>query len=142
MAFCPNCGTDIPEGALNCPNCGASFAQAYGDPADHTAEFSPKDISDNKIMALCPYVFSTLGVIIALLAANKSDYAGFHVRQALKIQIVAVLGLILLIIPIAGWLAYLVLAIICLVATIIEIIQVFKGEAKEPIVIKNFSFLK
>ena len=48
--------------------------QPYVDPKDHTAEFNPKDISDNKVMAMLPYLMGTIGIIIALLACRESAY--------------------------------------------------------------------
>ena len=59
------------------------YAPAY-DPNDHTAEFDPKDISDNKIYAMLGYLLGTGGIIIALLGAKDSPYAKFHVKQAIK----------------------------------------------------------
>ena len=44
--------------------------QQYYDPKDHTAEFDAKDISDNKVMAMLPYLMGTIGIIIALIASK------------------------------------------------------------------------
>lgn len=59
------------------------------DPADHTAEFDPEDVSQNKVIAMAAYILGTVGIIIALLAAPQSKYAAFHSRQALKLDIVS-----------------------------------------------------
>ena len=64
------------------------------DPADHTAEFDPEDVSQNKVIAMAAYILGTVGIIIALLAAPQSKYAAFHSRQALKLDIVSTLLLI------------------------------------------------
>lgn len=112
------------------------------DPSDHTAEFDAKDISENKVIALCPYIFSVLGVLVALLASKESKYVAFHVRQALKIYVVMGISSFLTIIPFVGWLAMAVIYIICFVAIIIEFFSVCGGKAKEAPVIKNFDFLK
>jgi len=159
MAFCSNCGNQLPEGTTFCANCGAPVgapqqaapvmpvapvAPAY-DPADHTAEFDPQDISDNKVLAMTPYILSTVGIIIALLAGQQSPYVMFHARQALKLDIVTILlGIVTailawtIIVPIAGAIAIVVLMVI----RIIAFFQVCKGQAKEPAIIKNLSFLK
>lgn len=63
-----------------------AFAPAY-DPYDHTAEFDPKDISDNKVFAMLCYLMDFIGIIVALLATHSSKYTMFHVRQALKITV-------------------------------------------------------
>lgn len=106
MKVCTNCHLSFPDSASHCAQCGAPLTTVAnqppvysGDPLDHTAEFDPADISANKVFALIPYLMGWFGVIITLLASSSSPYAGFHVRQALKIQIVTLLSLVLLIIP-------------------------------------------
>lgn len=114
MKTCPNCNAQLDDNAIFCTACGTqfgavppqqnaippqqnaippqqnavppqpAFAPAY-DPYDHTAEFDPKDISDNKVFAMICYLMGFIGIIVALLATNSSKYAMFHVRQALKI---------------------------------------------------------
>lgn len=118
--------------------------QPYVDPKDHTAEFDPKDISENKVMALTAYLLGTIGIIIALLAAKESPYAGFHVRQALKLTIVNMLLTIItlvlcwtVIVPFAGA----VCAVIIFVVRIICFFQVCSGKAKEAAIVSSFGFL-
>ena len=112
MKVCTNCHLSFPDSASHCTQCGAPLTTVAdqppvysGDPLDHTAEFDPADISANKVFALIPYLMGWVGVIITLLASSSSPYAGFHVRQALKIQIAALLSLVLAIIPFLGWVA-------------------------------------
>lgn len=119
--------------------------QPYVDPKDHTAEFDAKDISDNKVMAMLPYLMGTIGIIIALLASRESAYTYFHVRQALKISVVTILVSLItavlcwtIIVPIAGA----VCAIILLVVRIICFFQVCSGKAKEAAIVSSFGFLK
>lgn len=119
--------------------------QPYMDPKDHTAEFNPKDISDNKVMAMLPYLMGTIGIIIALLACRESAYTYFHVRQALKITVCTILVTIItavlfftVIVPIAGGIC----AVILFVVKIICFFQVCSGKAKEAPIISSFGFLK
>lgn len=167
MKNCPNCNTQCDDQVQFCPGCGFSFQQtppppAYAapapvvDPFDHTAEFDAKDISDNKVISMLVYLMGAIGIIIALLASNNSAYAGFHVRQALKITVIEILAPIALavcavinIIPFLGWLvfvlvmiAYGVLSVALLVAKIIAFLNICKGKAVEPIIVRNISFLK
>lgn len=148
MAFCAKCGTELPAGANVCPNCGSPVngaASAVVPDWDHTAEFDAKDISDNKVIAMLCYLMSIVGIIIALLGASKSDYAAFHVRQALKFTVIETLtGIITLllcwtvIVPIAAGIWILVLFVV----KIICFFSICKGEAKEPAIIRGFTFLK
>jgi len=139
---------------------GAAQGQPYGQPyqgyqapvyapvaakkIDHTDEFDAEDISKNKIFAMLVYLLDFMGIIIALLA-GPSEYVRFHVRQALKFTVVEVLTAICIavlvwtiLVPIAGAIFLLVL----LVIKIICFIQVCKGKACEPAIIRSIGFLE
>lgn len=154
---CPKCGAQLPDGTAFCSVCGASLAGGTPQPGaqnpvnvipnslDHTAEFSAKDISDNKVLAMVPYLLGTLGIILALLASKESPYVSFHVRQALKITVVnTLLGIITgllfwtFIIPILAGICFAVLFVI----KIICFFNVCSGKAKEPPLIGSLNFLK
>ena len=147
MVTCPKCGAEVDEGVEFCPTCGEKLAKPVVDleATDHTAEFDPKDISDNKVISMVVYLFGIVGVLVGLLAGVNSKYASFHVREALKIEVLSGLVLIAtcllswtLIVPVAAG----VFAIILFVVKIIAFIQVCKGQAKELPVVKSFKFLK
>lgn len=135
----------MPYGNPNAQMNGGMAQQAYYDPKDHTAEYDPKDISDNKVMAMLPYLMGTIGIIIALLASRESPYTYFHVRQALKITVCnALVGIVTVIlcwtviVPIAGAIC----AVILLVVRIISFFQVCGGSAKEVALVGGLGFLK
>ena len=121
------------------------YAQPMYDPFDHTAEFDPKDISDNKVFAMLVYLMGTIGVIIALLASHASPYAMFHVRQGLKLTVVSMLLAIIMgilfwtiLVPIVCGIAFVVLFVI----NIICFFQVCSGKAKEPAIVCKLGFLR
>ena len=175
MAFCEKCGAQIPENGTFCAACGAPVAaqaqptrtpeqpaaqpqapeqqpqqpvypqRPVYDPADHTAEFDPEDVSQNKVIAMAAYILGTVGIIIALLAAPQSKYAAFHSRQALKLDIVSTLLLIVsavlaftFIVPIAGAVCIAILFVV----RIICFFQVCSGKAKDAAIIGKLPFLK
>lgn len=169
MKQCVNCGNMLDDAAVFCPNCGAQNAPAEQpvqqqyvpnavnvDPFDHTAEFTAQDISENKVISMLVYLMGWIGIVIALLASSTSKYASFHVRQALKFTVVETLlpialgvGAIVNIIPILGTIVYAlaalaagVLYVAFFVVKIICFFQICKGQAKEPAIIRNLSFLK
>lgn len=147
MKFCPNCRISYDDSANVCGQCGTPLVQIIPQPVaapgNHTAEFDPADISANKVLAMTPYLFGWAGIIIALLAAAQSPYAAFHVKQALKIQIVAALvSIVGALIPVLGWIAVGIYAVVSLVITIVSFVGVCKGEANEPMLIRNLNFLK
>ncbi len=154
MKICHNCGTQLDDTVAFCVNCGYSFSGQPApapmpapviDPADHTAEFDPADVSENKIFAMLVYLMGIFGVIVSVLAAKDSHYVAFHTRQAIKFVVVeslvviaAVLLAITFIVPIAAAIFLVVLEVLQIVA----FFQVCKGEAKEPAIIKDLKFLK
>ena len=145
MAFCPNCGTQVPDDATACPNCGTVLnnVNAYvPDPTDHTDEFDAKDISDNKVFAMASILVSGIGIIITLLAAQKSPFAMFYARESLKLTICEFLCLLLLIIPILGWIAAPIALLIIFVLKIICFLNICKGKAKEIPIVSGLGFLK
>lgn len=163
MKTCPNCHAQLDDNAIFCTACGtqfgaaqpqqgavppqgmvppqAAYAPAYN-PYDHTAEFDPKDISDNKVFAMLCYLMGFVGIIVALLATHSSKYAMFHVRQALKIEVVSILSVFVLIIPFLGWFAFPILQAILWVVKIISFFQICTGKAKEPAIVRSFGFLR
>lgn len=148
MKICPNCHLSFDDEVNACAQCGGPlvYAQAQAEaPAgtDHTAEFDKADISANKVLAMIPYLMGWVGILITLLAAGTSKYAGFHVRQALKIQVcITLVSIVGAIIPVLGWIAIGVCAIIALVIEIMCFFSVCKGEAKEPPIVSGLAFLK
>ena len=101
-------------------------------------------MSDNKVIAMLVYLLSVVGILIALLSQN-SPYVSFHVRQALKFLVVETLvGIVTailcwtVIVPIAAGIFYAVLWVV----KIICFVSICKGEAKEPVIIRSFTFLK
>lgn len=176
VKYCPRCGSTIADEATFCPACGNSIGAPAGptpgynpnpgyppapvypayDPCDHTAEFDPKDISDNKVISMLVYLTGWVGIFVALLASSSSKYASFHVRQALKftvietlIPIVLLVGAVINIIPVLGTIVYVLLALASVVASgtifvlkIICFFQICKGKAKEPAIVNKLKFLK
>lgn len=172
MKTCPVCNAQLNDDAVFCTQCGAPqqaqqqaqqqpageqagpaytaqqnpynpyAAPVYAEPYDHTAEMDPKDISDNKVFAMCIYLLGWVGILIALLASKDSKYISFHIRQALKIEVTSIISVVLAIVPILGWIAFAVCAVILAVLRIIAFFQICSGKAKEPAIVRGLGFLK
>ena len=157
MKYCPKCGAQMEDNAAFCPNCGNNaqpngspnqapvYAAPEPDPFDHTEEFDAKDISENKVLCMLVYLMGAIGIIYALLAGKDSKYVAFHVRQALKFEVVTILlGIVMallfwtIIVPIVSGVC---LAIV-LVLKVICFFQICSGKAKEPAIIRSLGFLK
>ncbi len=161
--FCTTCGANFveqaqepqPQQAYNAANnAGAQYAPPYQggynqppvapviDAFDHTAEFDANDISENKVIAMLIYLSGIVGILIALLSQNKSEYVAFHLRQELKIMVCSALSVFLAIVPFIGVFAMGIAIIILAVVQIICFFDVCKGKAKEPAIVRNIKFLK
>lgn len=160
--LCSRCGTVAEDDVVFCANCGSRFSEdnANAQPNynsytanyqqavpsyDHTAEFDPKDISENKVITILLYLMGFIGVIIALLMGNSSPYVAFHLRQVLKFMVAETLLSICIlllfwtfIVPIAGIILYIAFGII----KIICFFQICNGKAVEPAIIRSLGFLK
>ncbi|MBO4873279.1 MAG: hypothetical protein J5496_07675 [Lachnospiraceae bacterium] len=114
--------------------------------ADHTDEFDPSDIEQNKFMAILAYL-SWL-VLIPLFAAKGSRFARFHCNQGIVLAIAEIIAWalfgILKKIPLIGWIfgaLSWILSLICLVMAVIGIINAVGGKAKDLPVIGSFRIL-
>ncbi len=163
MKYCAKCGTAMDDNIFVCPSCGQQrqganeqaapngqqvppYGQPYVvNPFDHTAEMDAKDISENKVIAMLPYLCGLLGVFFCAILAKDSKYSNFHVRQMLKISVceilLSIITLILcwtVIVPIAAA----VCAVILFVVRIIGFFHVCGGKAVELPIVRGFGFLK
>lgn len=138
MAFCKNCGQQIPDGASSCPYCATpTGSSSYtGTSGDYTASFDPQDVANNKAMGILAYL-SWL-VIVPLVAAPQSRFARFHANQGLVLAIAStiwsiVTGIIAAI-PVIGWIISALMGIaniFFLVLMIMGIVNAANGTAKE-----------
>lgn len=151
MAFCTNCGTELPEGAKTCPNCGTASAtepevkKSLDSILDTPeVEVDPTDANNNKVMGVLAYL--GILVLIPILAAKESPFARYHANQGLVLwiaeMIAGVVGSILVLIPILGGLLSTALSLASLALTIIGIVNVCNGKAKELPLIGKFTLLK
>ena len=177
MKTCPKCNTQLYDDAMFCTNCGTSFQnanpqpqqnanpqpqqnayqnthQTYNQPVapvvnvyDHTAEFDPQDVHDNKIFALLCYIMGIVGVVVALLARSSvnSPYLSFHIKQSLKISITAVLVSIISVV--LAWtcivfIAGMVCNVILEVVAIICFFQTCSNKSVEAPIVRSLPFLK
>lgn len=112
---------------------------------DHTAEMDKQDVSDNKILAMLVYLCGILGIIVAALVAKESKYVQFHIRQAIKLSLSAVLAGLVVAVAwwtviglIAGLAALAFIEVLC----VIQFVQVCMGKAIEPVLIRELPFMK
>ena len=163
MAFCGNCGAQLPEDAKFCISCGnavnassntqAEQQQQYAQPQyQEPVQSDEADISENKAMGILAYI-SWL-VLVPLFAAKESKFARFHTNQGLVLAIAesayAVTALIVveLFSLIAWWLGlvmtvlFWIAAPLFVVFTILGIVNAAHGRCKELPIIGKFRIIK
>lgn len=86
---------------------------------------------DPKTIGIISYI-TLIGTIIALVINNndKNSYASFHIRQALGLGLSLIVVSVIAIIPILGWIIYLVGGLFLFVCWIIGLIGAINGEEK------------
>lgn len=157
MAYCTQCGTQMPDGAKFCTACGArmpggdatgqtkKFWEKLNATPDYTKAYDPNDVAQNKGFGVLAYL-SWL-VLIPIFAAKKSPFARFHSNQGLILALTGLLWEVLRHILYAimprflDWTVTLVFGLGTLVlfaATILGIVNVANGQAKELPIIGKF----
>lgn len=101
MAFCKNCGQQIPDGANACVNCGTPVEPIPYQPVNYTAQPNngqaynaapvyneEKDVNDNKAISILSYL--GLLLLIPLFVKKDSEYCKFHVKQGANLFVISV----------------------------------------------------
>lgn len=141
MAFCPNCGANVSDGATFCPSCGQPIGganqqqqyqyqqqyQAYAAPKQtaYIPETDEQDIRDNSTLSL----FCYLGIfmILPLTAKPESKYVKFHANQGICLILYYFILMLCGIVPILGWIVATVGSIFGFVCLIMGIVRACKG---------------
>ena len=111
---------------------------------DTTSEYTKEDIDGNKVMGILAYL--GILVLIPIFGAKESKFARFHANQGLVLLIAEIiLGVVSSIlggIPVIGWIISTVITIADVALSILGIINVVNGKAKELPFIGKFKLLK
>jgi len=123
----------------------------FTDLKDRTKEFNKKEIESGKAMAILSYI--GLLCLIPFFAEKNNKYVRFHAIQGLNICLLgliyyiayAILSVILLFIPIIGWLLIGLLGILSygfIVLFIMGIVYAFQDKAKELPIVNKLKLIK
>lgn len=142
MAYCRQCGTQMPDEATFCPSCGArdevkgGFGQASYNQQQHVAN----DVEDNKGISVLCY-FGIL-FLIPYLIKQDSPFVKFHSNQGLVLFILALISGAVSKIPFIGWAIGAVCGVFIFVCFILGIVNVLNGEMKKLPLIGEIEILK
>ena len=154
---CNNCGNEVTTEGTNCPFCGFPLYSGYQQPqgqgyqqaqgAQYNQNYQqPQGFQQNqgnqsgsfsmdpKTAAIVCYL-TWIGLVIALLSADRSDsFFRFHLNNVFVLIIsgciFGVASVILVFIPILGWLAIVAGSIFLTVCLIMGLINAINGECK------------
>jgi len=150
MAFCRQCGAQLPEGSAFCPSCGskndgdkgnagqyqydaqANRNQPYGRPEN--------DVEENKLISILCY-FGIL-FLVPYLTKPESHFVKFHSNQGLVLFIFSLIVGVASRIPFLGWIIGAICGVFIFVCFILGIVNVLNGEMKELPVIGQIEILK
>ena len=128
--FCSKCGAENPDGAKFCSKCGADLGAAAattGGGAKPEAETSV-GMSPNVAGLLC-YLLTWVTGIIFVVLEKKSTFVKFHAWQSIMtFGVLTVAYLILMWIPIIGWILSILIWIAMGILWIILLIQAGTGK--------------
>jgi uncharacterized membrane protein len=114
--------------------------EAAAEPESQAApESAPEDASSNKLMGILAYL--GILVLIPLFAAKESKFVRFHVNQGLILLICSIVILVVGRIFPALSILVKILDVAIVVLTVIGIINVVKGEAKELPLVGKFRII-
>lgn len=156
MAYCTQCGAEIPDDARFCRSCGAfQGEQGAARPQDAPVRRVPgvdQDAEDNRLMALLAYLGPL--ALVPYLAAKQSPFAQYHALRGLNLFLLEVaygvgaallsglftlvwfrLGLALGLLFNIGWLFFVAMSII-------GIVNVCNGEKKDLPLVGALRFIK
>jgi len=127
VAFCPNCGSQLPAGAATCPNC-AGGSPSAGSPSPSAGA---SGLTDN-VAGMLAYVTIIPAIIFLVLEPyNRNRFIRFHSFQCIFATVAwTVLWIALGIIgqiPVLGWATLLLWPIIGLGGLIVWILLLLKA---------------
>ncbi len=168
--YCSKCGAQNVDGSQYCVSCGVTLEQSqpqyqqsqysqsyqsyqqpvYGQP-DAYGNADPRDIQDNKVMAVLSYIIFFIPLIVGTY--KTSPFTKFHSNQGTALAICAIaysiaysiVSFVLAFIPILGWIVIAALGLVSLVFlvfAIIGIVSAVSGTMTKLPLIGNIKILK
>lgn len=133
MAFCANCGGQIPAGANNCPGCGKPAAQSVGGGAAAAPAQSAtaSGLQDN-VAGMLAYITIIPAIIFLVVAPyNQNKFIRFHAFQSIFFGVawtalwiaMSIIGML----PVLGWATLLLWPLLGLGGLIIWVLLLTKA---------------
>lgn len=140
MAFCRQCGTQIPDDAAFCPSCGANTRAGGNAQRQYQYNRTGNDIEDNKMISILCYFWILF--LIPYFTRPDSEFVKFHSNQGLVLFLFSLVSGAVAKIPVIGWPIGWACGIFGFVCFILGIVNVCNGEMKELPLIGELRVLK
>ncbi len=148
MAYCKQCGTQLPDGCSFCPSCGTKSDNGQGNfgqyqnnqQSNQNYYHVPNDIEDNKLISILCY-FGIL-FLIPLLSRPDSPFVKFHSNQGLVLFLFVIVARMAAFVPYFGWIVGAACGVFGFVCFILGIVNVCNGDTKELPIIGQIQILK
>jgi uncharacterized membrane protein len=132
MAFCPNCGKPLPEGATTCPVCaGASPGATVAATAASAGQGQVGGLTENVAGALAYVTIIPAVLFLIFEPYNRNRFVRFHAFQSIFFHVAWVVLWVMLGIfghlPVLGWASLLLWPLIGLAAFVLWLVLVFKA---------------
>ena len=143
MAFCSGCGAQVPENSGFCPQCGRTAGSTGGGAAVAAApapEAAPSSGLSESAASGLAYVTIIPAILFLVMAPyNQNRNIKFHCFQSLGLAVLWFACSVVMVIPILGWIAGILGAMVVFVFWLISIIKAFGGGRFKVPVIGGFA---
>jgi len=124
--FCASCGAQMADNAAACPACGKAGAAAAG--GGGAAPVASGGLADNVAGALAYVTIIPAIIFLVMEPYNKNKFIRFHAFQCLFMAGAAFAISIIAIIPILGWIVFIVGYLGLLVGWILCVVKAYGNE--------------
>lgn len=132
--FCSSCGAQMADTATACPACGKSSAAGGGRAAAPAA--AAGGLTEN-VAGMLAYITIIPAIIFLVLEPyNKIRFVRFHAFQCIFLAVALfVVHIVLMFIPIIGWLISLLVSLAALALWVVLLIKAYQGQMfKLPVI--------
>ncbi|HWR16278.1 MAG TPA: DUF4870 domain-containing protein [Terriglobales bacterium] len=134
--FCVNCGNPMDDSSAFCQKCGQPIAGATATPGGTASTVTTGGLTDN-VAGLLAYI-TIIPAIIFLVTTpyNRNKFVRFHSFQCLFFAVAwIVINIVLMMIPVIGWMVMQVIHILFLIVWIVLLIKAYQGQMfKLPVI--------
>ena len=145
MAFCPKCGTQVPDDSQFCPACGAQVGAAEQAAQPEKKDealpvFEEEELTSGQPWSILAYI--ALAVLFPIFMAKNNKYARYNSNQGLLLLIAGAIGSVITPIPIVGWICGPAIESVVLVFAVLQVIAVCKKQVRRVPLIGKIQILK